>query len=1078
MEGPKRLEFTTIASPGNKEKKITTQETRRFDLDLSDSTETACSEFFYSDLLKAESSNEKSKYKDPLGDPDDVDKLTAFEDKYNKSTNEKKKKKQKWHDNYYLVALGEGYDENDTFIDNSEAYDEILPETKTTKLGGFYINAGILELKEMSDLSDDEFASPAAVKTNKKRRISSDSNSGDEQTTVKKIKVKDTLSLNGEVKKRKKKHILPGEKCLKKPKVLDKPKDNKTPSVSALIKSTSPNINGEPHVNGLLSSTDCNHGSNEKSELKSNISMVIDSVIAMAAKDDSNSRSDFEEKKNVDPENSQKLPLNLPSGIEKKINLLKNQAQEYMGEKSGKFFTETVNHLLLEVEMASKQMPVSNRSAMYAHLAAFLPCSKDTLLKRAKRLRVKELEDKIKGPMEKLRQAVDCVMPALCQKFEEDCRVAALERLEESNKEENKKEETEGKEEGGTESDEEKTNLTDSAKKRQHGPRKKFVWDSNIISLLCDVVRVKMHTYHMSKGRSQTAEEYCKAFLDQDVRPLWPKGWMQTRVLYKESRSAHMVWTNPQKPKKGLITTLASKTQRAPLPTNTQVMKAPDQVPKISSAQKTTNNISSFTSGTKVSKSIPGAMCVPPVTVTAGNIHDCQTADYTNNNPGSVDTMQKNTSPNVIKSSQQSSACSPVPGIATVTDTRMQGPTEMSWNHVVSDILRDSISDPHTGTTMPKSYVQRQNSNMISNSQGANSFYAQFEKYAATAASEMAFSPTRSQPSPTQISPRQSMADHQKKLHEHQQLQQHIEKEKIRQLNLLKETQMNQGLRYQGTLAQKEPGQKQPQSNSQSKQLTSQNVALLDGIDEHHTTSSLSSNQLTSKFQHGNNQNVALLNHNFLRHQVGGSQFGSQVSSSKGNLHQQVKLVNPITQEQVAESFGNLTSSEILRKTSSQGIGLSKHSMLQAGSHQGHSQGSKNQSPVLYNPGSVTIATVTAANLLKSLIAQSGGQSSSMHSPPKMSASPPGSTLKARNTPQQMSPVNIGQTNYLSSSLSSAMQYTVPVTSMRPVPGYQSIKLNNFAGEQMTALQAAHQSQTQNSGNIFTAMMSPRQDKK
>jgi hypothetical protein len=33
----------------------------------------------------------------------------------------KKKKKRKWQDNYYLEQLGEGYDENDTFIDNSEA---------------------------------------------------------------------------------------------------------------------------------------------------------------------------------------------------------------------------------------------------------------------------------------------------------------------------------------------------------------------------------------------------------------------------------------------------------------------------------------------------------------------------------------------------------------------------------------------------------------------------------------------------------------------------------------------------------------------------------------------------------------------------------------------------------------------------------------------------------------------------------------------------------------------------------------------------------------------------------------------
>ena len=54
-----------------------------------------------------------------------------------------------------------------------------------------------------------------------------------------------------------------------------------------------------------------------------------------------------------------------------------------------------------------------------------------------------------------------------------------------------------------------------------------------------------MHTLQMSKTRSQTSEEFCKAFLDQHVRPLWPKGWMQTRMLYKESKPAHSLWTNP-----------------------------------------------------------------------------------------------------------------------------------------------------------------------------------------------------------------------------------------------------------------------------------------------------------------------------------------------------------------------------------------------------------------------------------------------------------------------------------------------------------------------------------------------------
>jgi len=62
---------------------------------------------------------------------------------------------------------------------------------------------------------------------------------------------------------------------------------------------------------------------------------------------------------------------------------------------------------------------------------------------------------------------------------------------------------------------------------------------------LCDVVRVKMNAYSLNKPKSQAADDFVKAFLDSEVRPIWPKGWMQTRVLIRESKPAHGVFTNP-----------------------------------------------------------------------------------------------------------------------------------------------------------------------------------------------------------------------------------------------------------------------------------------------------------------------------------------------------------------------------------------------------------------------------------------------------------------------------------------------------------------------------------------------------
>jgi ubinuclein len=66
------------------------------------------------------------------------------------------------------VDLADGYDETDPFVDNSEAYDELVPATLTTKLGGFYINTGVLDFREVTGDSDGEFQTP---KKKKKKRV-------------------------------------------------------------------------------------------------------------------------------------------------------------------------------------------------------------------------------------------------------------------------------------------------------------------------------------------------------------------------------------------------------------------------------------------------------------------------------------------------------------------------------------------------------------------------------------------------------------------------------------------------------------------------------------------------------------------------------------------------------------------------------------------------------------------------------------------------------------------------------------------------------------------------------------------
>lgn len=47
--------------------------------------------------------------------------------------------------------------------------------------------------------------------------------------------------------------------------------------------------------------------------------------------------------------------------------------------------------------MGSRALNCSQRASVYAYLAAFLPCSKETLLKRVKKLFITHQDDKIKS---------------------------------------------------------------------------------------------------------------------------------------------------------------------------------------------------------------------------------------------------------------------------------------------------------------------------------------------------------------------------------------------------------------------------------------------------------------------------------------------------------------------------------------------------------------------------------------------------------------------------------------------------------------------------------------------------------
>ncbi|KAF5889500.1 ubinuclein-2-like isoform X1, partial [Clarias magur] len=113
------------------------------------------------------------------------------------------------------------------------------------------------------------------------------------------------------------------------------------------------------------------------------------------------------------------------------------------------------------IELQVQEHTPSVRSAVYSHLEAFVPCNKEALLKRLKKLslNIQQLDD--------------------------------------------------GERNGSEDEEEEKPG------KRVMGPRKKFIWDDKLRTLLCNLVRMKLRCYEQEKS-SLSVEDYLKAFMENE----------------------------------------------------------------------------------------------------------------------------------------------------------------------------------------------------------------------------------------------------------------------------------------------------------------------------------------------------------------------------------------------------------------------------------------------------------------------------------------------------------------------------------------------------------------------------------
>ncbi|XP_053409977.1 ubinuclein-2 isoform X3 [Nycticebus coucang] len=556
------------------------RETVRLELVLKDPTDESCVEFSYPELLLCGEQRKKLIHtEDPFNDEhqerQEVEMLAKkFEMKYGGKS--RKHRKDRLQD---LIDIGFGYDETDPFIDNSEAYDELVPASLTTKYGGFYINTGTLQFRQASDTeeedtTDNQKHKPAKVPKikeddieMKKRKRKEDGEKekkprkkvpkqlgvvalNSHKSEKKKKRYKDSLYLAAMIRKfQKEKDALKKESNPKIPVTLSTSSLNKPPCAAAALGNDVPDLNlnsADPDLPIFVSTNEHELFQEAENALEILDDFDFDRLLDAASDGSPLSESGGENGNTTQPTYTSQvmpkvvptLPEGLPVLLEKRIEDLRVAAKLFDEEGRKKFFTQDMNNILLDIELQLQELGPVIRSGVYSHLEAFVPCNKETLVKRLKKLHLNVQDDRLREPLQKLKLAVSNVMPEQLFKYQEDCQARSQAKCAKLQTDE------EREKNGSEEDDDEKPG------KRVIGPRKKFHWDDTIRTLLCNLVEIKLGCYELEPNKSQSAEDYLKSFMETEVKPLWPKGWMQARMLFKESRSVHNHLTSAPAKKK------------------------------------------------------------------------------------------------------------------------------------------------------------------------------------------------------------------------------------------------------------------------------------------------------------------------------------------------------------------------------------------------------------------------------------------------------------------------------------------------------------------------------------------------